>query len=137
MPKDSKKLEYLTGICTTYITHLNSVFNFFLVFSALVLNAIALTIDKDINGTSNIDEFVSVFGAIVGLAFLAMDSRTRKIIQHIECGIITEEKKVFPEQDVYLVGLPNPRFTILKHGYLFPIIYICFCVLFGALVFLV
>jgi len=61
MASDLEKAEYLKDIYKLYLSHLNSVFNFFVVFAGLILSGIALIVRQKLNQGSFVDEtFVAI-----------------------------------------------------------------------------
>lgn len=62
-------LEYLRCNYAGYMTHINSIFNFFLLFAGLVLNAIAIVIQKGLHNSTSADEIFAVFGSVISPGF--------------------------------------------------------------------
>lgn len=134
----STQLNYLLEMYKMYIGHLSSVFNFFLIFSALVLNAIAVTVTQGLNQTSSLDEWLILFGIAASVIFFLLDMRTRQIVGTIEISIKEFEKTNFDSRFAYLGNIPEARLLGAgRHGVLFPSFFAMFAIfLFGMLIFL-
>lgn len=155
MPNSKNRLDYLSTIYASYMSHINSIFNFSLVFSGLVLSAIALVVGNGMSECTLFDEFLAGFGLLIGLVFLALDRRARQIIEFLENSMKAEEEAEFPGKSTYLAGLPKnlgelpkkpPEFIdrmfsflflskYIRHTFLFPFLYIMFWLLFIVLIF--
>ena len=64
MAENIQNLEYLKDIYKVYLLHLQAVFNFFIVFSGLVLSGLALIVCESLNEASYIDEVFIAVGII-------------------------------------------------------------------------
>lgn len=121
-PSVHQKMTYLTEMYKIYLNHLNAIFNFFIVFSGLVVSGIALIVREDLNKTTYVDETFLVLGIIFTLIIVGIDDRDRSFIGHLETQMSVLENKYFGEgKDAYLNGAPKARWGFVKNGVMFRI----------------
>ena len=134
-----ERIKYLTDIYKIYVSHLNSVFNFFIVFSGLALSGLALIIREEMHTSTNIDEAFIGMGMAMTAIMLLLDQRSRYYIEHLEKQMKVQEECLFGEEGIaYLHNKTDPTdfYRKIPNGILFPVAYALFFVFLCVLIFI-
>ena len=127
MPDQPKneRLSYLLDVYKLYHGHINTMFNYFLVISGLIVNGYIQASQKLDTGPS-IATGIALFGALMSLISLLIHIRSRDMLDTIETGLEREENLLFPRQDGFLNAAPTRARWYYRHRYQFPAMYLSF-----------
>ena len=130
--KKSVQFEYLIEMYKLFHGNTNTMFNYFLLISGLVLNAFIQSLQKQAAISQEVSASIALFGMVMSVVSFLINIRSTDMLYTLEAGLLSEEKKLFPEGGgVFLVH--RKRSWFLRYKYLFPILY---CIFITAFVFM-
>jgi hypothetical protein len=130
--KDNDKRTYLLEIYKAHVTHINTMFNFFLVAAGLIGNAYIQSFLKTIQISPYVSVCIAMLGTIFSLMFFLIDQRSREMLNIVGNSLSIQEDKLFTEGDGFYKILNKQRKPwFLRHRYQFPLTYLAFMLVFG------
>jgi hypothetical protein len=121
-------LNYLLDVYKLYQRHINTMFNFFLLISGLLVNAYIPALQKQ----AVLGFVVAVFGVLMATLSYLIHIRSRELLDVIEAGLEVQERTLF-SADVpgFLTARPKHKCPFLRYKYQFPLMHMI--VIFGFL----
>ena len=127
-PKN-ERLGYLLDVFKLYHGHINTMFNYFLIISGLIVNGYIQALQKVDTGIS-VATGIALFGALMSGISLLIHVRSRDMLDTIETGLKREEDALFPSHDGFLNASPTRTQWYFRHKYQFPAMYWSFVIAF-------
>jgi hypothetical protein len=130
--KQTARLTYLMDQYKLYHGHINTMFNYFLLLSGLILNAFIQSIQKQADINPIVSICIALFGAFTSFIALLIHIRSRDMLDTIEDGLKREELVIFQTGSGVLNKYPTRGF-LFRHKYQFRITYWSFIIAFLAM----
>ena len=114
----NQRLSYLLDVYKLYQSHINTMFNYFLLTSGLLANAYIQVLQKQVV----LSVSIAVFGILMALMSLFIHIRSRELLDTIEAGLKVEERNLFStDTPGFLIARPkHPQwFRGHKHQFSF------------------
>ncbi len=116
----NQRLSYLLDVYKLYQGHINTMFNYFLLTSALLANAYIQVFQKQ----AVLSVCVAGFGALMALMSLFIHIRSRELLDIIEAGLKVEERNLFSTDNPgFLIARPKHTQWFRRHKCQFRFMY--------------
>ena len=116
----NQRLSYLLDVYKLYQSHINTMFNYFLLTSGLLANAYIQVLQKQVV----LSVSVAVFGALMALMSLFIHIRSRELLDTIEAGLTVEERNLFStDTPGFLIARPKHPQWFRGHKHQFRFMY--------------
>ena len=127
--KKSIQLEYLIDMYKIFHGNINTMFNYFLLLSGLIINAFIQSIQRQADINRKVSASIAAFGAAMSVISLLINIRSSDMLYTLEDGLISEEKVLFRAGGGVFTR-HRRRSWSLRYKYLFPITYASFIIAF-------
>ncbi len=128
--KKSVQFEYLVDMYKIFHGNINTMFNYFVLLSGLIINAFVQSMQKQAVINRKVSASIAAFGAIMSVISLLIHIRSSDMLYTLENGLLQEEKNLFPTGGGVFLS-HRKRSWFLRYKYLFPITYGCFIIAFA------
>jgi hypothetical protein len=126
--KNQLSLNYLLEVYKLYQRHINTMFNFFLLISGLLVNAYIPALQKQ----AGLGVFVAGFGVLMSILSCLIHIRSRELLDVIEAGLEVQERTLFSaDLPGFLTARPKHKSPFRRYKYQFPLMHMI--VIFGFL----
>jgi hypothetical protein len=116
----NQRLTYLLDLYKLYQTHINTMFNYFLLVSGLLANAYIQILQKQ----AILGGGVAGFGVLMSVMALLVHIRSREILDGIEAGLRIKERDLFAaDSPGFITGRSKHWWWHRRHRYQFRFIY--------------
>ncbi len=120
--QNDDRRDYLMDMYKLYHGHINSMLNYFLIVTGLIINAyVQCLANKDLGWYAG--SLTASLGAFLALVFFLVHMRSRDLLETIENGLRSEELLLFEKGGGFLNAPVTRKYWFNRHKYQFPIAY--------------